>query len=91
MRKEVLAAGLGWIIAGIVSISVWYVLNNARICNCPNIPEGSTAAIQCCAPKNGDLYTGAITLAVGIFILLLGNSISAEVEKRLKRVKASKA
>ncbi len=83
MRKGVLAAGIGWIAAGVLSLAVWYLLNASRLCSCPEIPTGAPQNVQCCISNNSDLYTGAIAIAVGVFILALGERISGEIEKRL--------
>ncbi len=68
MRSEILLAGLGWIVAGVISIEGWKI-ELGRL--------GASAA-----PSNL-LYTGILVLAIGAALLLMNKRITALEESML--------
>ena len=77
MKKEILVAGLGWMLAGAVSIVTWALAFSKVLCNCQSVPEGvSQAYIVCnCINPVGLVFVGIFVMAVGAALLVNNRKI----------------
>jgi hypothetical protein len=71
MRAEILFAGIGWIAAGVVSLSGWWLETGGGFCQCSN-------------PSNL-FYTGTLVIAVGLALLLLNKKIEKIRERMVRK------
>jgi hypothetical protein len=80
MRKEIIIPAMGWIVSGIISITVWYIQSSNNICNCPEIPANASVSVVhsicSCSGSYGLLYIGILVILVGFGLIISRNKIS---------------
>jgi hypothetical protein len=91
MNRHTLIGGIGWIVAGTLSLATWLAETGNAMCACPNIPANATQAqvykiCQC----GGSNPTGL--LIIGIAVVLVGLAIlvfNRRIERMIRNAKQS--
>jgi hypothetical protein len=87
MKFGILMGGLGWIVAGIISVAAWLLESNDIMCNCPAIPANATAqqiSLACSCAGNvpvGLLVIGIVVMAAGILLLAFNKRIGKAISR----------
>ncbi len=82
-EKLVLTAGLGWLVAGLITLAIGMYVGSSAICSCPAIPANATATqiaqICRCGGYIGYIYSyvGAAAAVTGLMLALLHRRIAA--------------